>query len=147
MSLKDNIFNDIKEAMRARDKTRLSTLRLITSAIKQIEVDERRELNNDDIIAVLTRMIKQRKDSIGQYTTGNRSDLADKEQAEINIIQTYLPEQLTDDEINAMIKQAIADTGAESMKDMGKVMGKLKTQLQGRADMGQVSTKIKARLS
>lgn len=146
MSLKDTINNDVKAAMRAKEKERLSTLRLITSAIKQIEVDERKTLNDDDVIAVLTRMIKQRKDSIEQYTQGNRPDLAEKEQAEVQVIQTYLPEQLGDEEIDAMIDQAIADTGAQSMKDMGKVMGKLKGLLQGRADMGQVSGKIKARL-
>ncbi len=147
MSLKDTINNDVKEAMRAKDKERLSTLRLITSAIKQIEVDERKDLNDDDVIAILTKMVKQRKDSIDQYTKGDRPDLAEKEQAEVEIVQIYLPAQLSDEEIAAMIDQAIADTGAESMKDMGKVMGKLKGQLAGRADMGAVSGKIKAKLS
>jgi uncharacterized protein YqeY len=109
-------------------------------------VDERRELSDDDVIAVLTKMVKQRRESIEQFTKGNRQDLADKEQAELGIIQQYLPEQLSEEEIDQLIAQAITETGAESIKDMGKVMGKLKPQLQGRAEMGPVSAKIKAKL-
>lgn len=146
MSLKDNINGDVKKAMRARDKGKTATLRLILSEIKQIEVDERRALNDADVTAVLTRMVKQRRDSIAQYVSGNRPDLAEKEHAEIKIIQAYLPEQLSDAEIDTVIEQVVADTDAESMKDMGRVMSKLKVRLQGRADMGAVSDRVKVKL-
>ena len=132
--------------MKAKEKEKTATLRLITSAIKQIEVDERRELSDDDVIAVLTKMVKQRRESIEQFTKGNRNDLAEIEEAELVIIQEYLPEQLSEAEIDQMIAQAISETGAETIKDMGKVMGKLKPQLQGRAEMGPDSAKIKAKL-
>ncbi len=147
MNLKDSINSDVKKAMHARDKEKIATLRLAMSEIRQIEIDGRKELNDTDVITVLVRMIKQRRDSIAQYLNGSRPDLAEKEQAEINIIQAYLPEQLTDAEIDTIIAQAITDTGAESMKDMGRVMGKLKDQLQGRADMGTVSDRVKAKLN
>lgn len=147
MSLKDTINADVKDAMRAREKEKTMTLRLIMSAIKQIEVDERKELSDDDVIAVLSKMVKQRRESIEQYTKGNRIDLAEKEETELLLIQTYLPEPLGEEEIDAMIAQAISDTGAETIKDMGKVMGILKPQLLGRAEMGPVSGKIKAKLS
>lgn len=147
MSLKGTITDDVKSAMKAGEKDRLKVLRLITAAIKQVEVDERRELGDDDVLGILTKMVKQRRDSITQYTDGNRKDLADIEQAEIVIIETYLPEQLSDDEIAEIIDEAIASTGAEGMRDMGKVMGIVKSKVQGRADMGQVSGKVKARLS
>jgi uncharacterized protein YqeY len=146
MSLKETINNAVKTAMKAREKEKTATLRLITAAIKQIEVDERRELNDDDVIAILTKMVKQRRESIEQFTKGNRTDLADIEIAELDIIQDYLPEQLSEEEIDTMIAKAIADSGAETIKDMGKVMGILKPQLQGRAEMGPVSGKIKAKL-
>jgi len=146
MSLKDTINDAVKAAMKAKEKEKTATLRLITAAIKQIEVDERRELSDDDVIAVLTKMLKQRRESIEQFIKGNREDLADVEKAELEIIQVYLPEQLSEEEIDELIEKAIADTGAETIKDMGKVMGILKPQLQGRAEMGPVSGKIKARL-
>ena len=146
MSLKDTINDAVKTSMKAKDKDTTATLRLITSAIKQIEVDERRELSDDDVIAVLTKMVKQRRESIEQFTKGNRQDLADKEQAELDLIQQYLPEQLSEAEIDQLINQVISETGAETIKDMGKVMGKLKPQIQGKAEMGPVSAKIKAKL-
>ena len=146
MSLKGTITDDVKTAMKAGEKDRLKVLRLITAAIKQVEVDERKELADEDVLGILTKMVKQRRDSITQYTDGNRQDLADIEQAEIQIIETYLPEQLSEDEIGEIIDEAIASTGAEGMRDMGKVMGVVKSKVQGRADMGQVSGKVKARL-
>ena len=146
MSLKETINDAVKTAMKAKEKEKTATLRLITAAIKQIEVDERRELSDDDVITILTKMVKQRRESIEQFTKGNRTDLADIEIAELDIIQDYLPEQLSEEEIDALIEKAIADSGAETIKDMGKVMGILKPQLQGRAEMGPVSGKIKARL-
>ena len=146
MSLKETIVDAVKTAMKAREKQKTATLRLITSAIKQIEVDERRELSDDDVIAVLTKMVKQRRESIEQFTKGNRADLADIEVAELEIINVYLPEPLSDEAIDSLIEQAIVDSGAETIKDMGKVMGLLKPQLQGRAEMGPVSGKIKAKL-
>jgi hypothetical protein len=146
MSLKDTINDAVKVSIKAKDKETTATLRLITSSIKQIEVDERRELSDDDVIAVLTKMVKQRRESIESFTKGNRQDLADKEQAELEIIQQYLPEQLSEEEIDSLIDQVISETGAETIKDMGKVMGKLKPQIQGRAEMGPVSAKIKAKL-
>lgn len=147
MSLQGNITDDVKSAMKAGEKDRLKVLRLITAAIKQVEVDERRELGDEDVLAILVKMVKQRRDSITQYTDGNRQDLADIEQAEIEVIETYLPEQLSDDEIAEIIDEAIASTGAEGMRDMGKVMGIVKSKVQGRADMGQVSGRVKARLA
>ena len=145
--LKNRINEDVKSAMRSKDKERLGTLRLITAAIKQKEVDERIEVDDAAVLAVLDKMVKQRKDSIEQYTKAERPELADKEQAEIVIIQEYLPAQLSDAEIEQMIDEAMSVTGASSMQDMGKVMGQLKPRLQGRADMGAVSGKIKAKLS
>jgi uncharacterized protein YqeY len=145
--LKTRINEDVKSAMRSKDKQRLGTLRLITAALKQKEVDERIELDDAAVLAVLDKMVKQRKDSIEQYTKAERTDLADVEKAEITVIQEYLPAQLSDAEIDAMIDQAMSATGASSMQDMGKVMGQLKPKLQGRADMGAVSGKIKAKLS
>jgi uncharacterized protein YqeY len=140
------INDDVKAAMKAKDKPRLGVLRLITAAIKQREVDEQITLNDEQVLAVLEKMIKQRKDSITQYEKAGRDELAQQEAFEIGIIQDYMPEQLSDDEIDALIAEAISSSGAESMKDMGKVMGLLKPQLAGRADMGAVSAKIKAKL-
>lgn len=137
----------MKEAMRAKDKDRLGTIRLIQAAIKQREVDERIELDDSQVLAVLDKMVKQRRDSITQYRDAGREDLASKEEAELQVIQTYLPAPLGDDELNALIDQAIQASGASSMQDMGKVMGQLRAQVQGRADMGEVSQRIKARLN
>ena len=145
--LKNTINDDVKNAMRAKDKERLKTLRLITSAIKQIEVDSRTELDNDAVIAVLEKMLKQRKDSIEQFEKAGRDELAAIEKAEVLVIKEYMPEPLSDAEVNALIDEAISSTGAASMKDMGKVMGMLKAKLAGKADMGVVSGKIKAKLS
>ncbi len=147
MSLKLQITDDVKHAMRAKDKQKLSVLRLITAAIKQIEVDQRIELDDAHVITVLEKMLKQRKDSISQFEKAGRDDLKDIEVYEVSIIQTYMPEQLSESEIARMIDQAISDTGANSMKDMGKVMGQLKAKLSGRADMGQVSQIIKSKLN
>ena len=145
--LKPRIQDDIKTAMKAKDKDRLATLRLISAAIKQREVDERIELDDTQVLATLEKMIKQRRDSIAQYEQAGRAELAAKEQAEVQIIQTYMPESLSPEEISALIDEAIAETGAAAMKEMGKVMGVLKPKMQGRADMGAVSARIKARLS
>ncbi len=147
MSLKDRILQDVKDAMRARDKPRLATIRLITAAIKQQEVDERIELNDTQVLALLDKMCKQRRESISQFEKAARDDLIAQEESELALIQTYLPEQLGEDEITALIDTAMADTGASSIKDMGKVMGQLKPKLQGRADMGAVSALIKAKLA
>lgn len=146
MALKQQILDDIKTAMRAGDKDRLGVLRMLSAAIKQREVDERIELDDAQTLAVVEKMIKQRKESADQYTAGGRAELAEKELAEIEILKHYLPEQLSDAEIDALIEETIAATGASGIKDMGKVMGELKPRVQGRADMGEVSKKIKARL-
>jgi uncharacterized protein YqeY len=130
--------------MKSGDKPRLGVIRLILAAVKQIEVDERIELDDGRVLLVLDKMVKQRRESIRQYTDGNRTDLADVEAAEIVIIQTFLPQPLTEAEIDAMVAQAVADSGATSIKDMGKVMTLLKEPMQGRADMSVVSVKIKA---
>lgn len=144
--LKTQINDEVKNAMRAKDKDRLGVLRLITAAIKQREVDERIELNEDQVLEVLTKMLKQRKDSITQYADAGRDDLKAVEEAEVVIINEFMPAQLSDDEVDTLIAEAISATGAESMKDMGKVMGMLKPKLAGKADMGAVSAKIKAKL-
>ncbi len=147
MSLKDTLQQDMKAAMRAADKRRLGVIRLINAAIKQREVDERVELDDTQVIAVLDKMAKQRRESIEQYEKAGRPDLVEQENFELEVLKTYLPEQLSDADIDAMIEAAISATGAASMKDMGKIMGQLKDKLAGRADMGAVSGKIKARLS
>ncbi len=144
--LKDRLTADMKLAMKAREKQRLGSIRLALAAIKQIEVDERRDLSEDDVIAVITKMVKQRRDSIQQYTDAGRDELAAIEQAEIDILIDYLPQQLTESEISALLDQAIAETGASSMKDMGALMGALRPKVQGRADMQQVSKMVKSRL-
>lgn len=146
MSLKDRIQQDVKDAMRAKDKPRLATIRLITAAIKQREVDERIELDDEQVLVVLDKMVKQRRESIAQFEKAGRDDLIAQEASELELIQEYLPEQLGEDEINSLIEAAMEQTGASSIKDMGKVMGQLKPKLQGRADMGAVSALIKARL-
>jgi len=144
--LKARITDDMKSAMRAQDKQRLGTIRLILSACKQVEVDTREALDDNDVITILTRMIKQRRESIKQYETANRNDLIAQEQFEVDLIQTYLPEQLDDASIKAFVSEAITASGAESMRDMGKVMGLLKPKLQGKADMSLVSSLIKEHL-
>jgi uncharacterized protein YqeY len=144
--LKITITDAMKNAMRAKDKERLGTVRLILSEIKKVEVDERIDPDDSRIISIMDKMVKQRRESIKQYTDGGRPELADKEQAEIEVIQEFLPQPLTNAEIDAIIADAIASTGAASMQDMGKVMGAIKGQLTGRADMGAVSQKIKAAL-
>ncbi len=145
--LKERITADMKSAMRAKEKQRLQAIRLILAVIKQREVDERRELEEAGLIALLDKMAKQRRESIEQYRAADRPDLAEQEQFELEIIQGYLPEALGEEEIEALIEEAIATTGATSMRDMGKVMGELKPKLQGRADLAAVSGKVKARLS
>ena len=147
MSLKDTIADDMKTAMKAGDKDRLKVVRLILAAIKQVEVDTRAELDDPAVLGVLEKMVKQRRDSVEQYTKGGRSDLADIETAEIAVLETYLPEQLGDEEIDAIIDKVISDTGAESIRDMGKVMGAIKSKVAGQADMGVVGGKVKARLA
>lgn len=146
-ALKDRITADMKDAMRAKDKTRLATIRMLTSAIKQREVDERIELTDDDVIAIVEKLVKQRREAEQQYRAGGRDDLADAEAAEIEQLAVYLPEPLSDDELAALIDQAIADTGATSMRDMGQVMGELKPKVAGRADMSALSAAVKARLA
>ena len=145
-TLKERITEDMKAAMRAAEKERLSTIRMLQAAIKQREVDERITLDDSQVIAVLEKMVKQRKESIVQFEQGGRTDLADKEKSEIVLLQAYLPTQLADAEVDALIKDAIASTGAASVKDMGKVMGVVKGKAAGRADMGAVSARIKAAL-
>ncbi len=145
--LKQRINDNVKDAMRAKEKERLKTLRLITSAIKQIEVDKRIELDDDAVIAVLEKMLKQRKDSIEAFEKAGRDELVAIEIAEVAIIKEYMPEQMSDAEVDALIGEAITSTGATAMKDMGKVMGMLKARLAGKADMGAVSGKIKSRLT
>jgi uncharacterized protein YqeY len=146
-SLKDRITEDMKGAMRSGQKDTLATIRLILAAIKQREVDERIQLDDTQVLSVLEKMIKQRKESITQFEAGNRPDLVAKEAAEITVLQAYMPAQLSDAEIDSLIAEAFASTGAASIKDMGKVMGIVKAKAQGRADMGAVGARIKARLS
>ncbi|MDX1443808.1 MAG: GatB/YqeY domain-containing protein [Gammaproteobacteria bacterium] len=146
MSLKQKILDDIKAAMKAGEKDKLGVLRMLSAAVKQREVDERTELDDTQVLAVVEKMIKQRRESIKQYQDGGRDELAAKEEAEIAFLEPFLPEQLSDEEIDSLIDDAIKNTGAAEMRDMGKVMGQLKPQIQGKADMGSVSAKIKARL-
>lgn len=146
MPLKDRIIADMKDALRAGDKPRLGVIRLMLAAIKQREVDERIQLNDIQVLAVLDKMLKQRRESIAQFEKGQRADLVAQEQAEAAVIQSYLPAQLGEAELDKLIADAIQKSGAASMRDMGKVMGLVKPQVQGRADMGAVSTRIKAKL-
>lgn len=147
MSLKQAIQEDMKAAMKGGQKERLGTIRLIMAAIKQREVDERIELSDDEILKVLDKMLKQRRESIAQYAGAGRTDLADVEKAEVAVIQRYLPEALSPSEVDALIRQAMLETGASCMSDMGKVMSVVKPKLQGRADMAVVSAQIKAILN
>ncbi|MEX1032076.1 MAG: GatB/YqeY domain-containing protein [Cellvibrionaceae bacterium] len=146
-ALKDQITEAMKAAMKARDKPRLGVLRLILSECKRIEVDERIELSDERVLAILDKMTKQRRDSAKQYRDAGREELAEQEDYEISVIDEFLPEALSDDELAAIVDQAIADTGAEGPRDMGKVMGLVKPQIQGRADMGAASQMVKQKLS
>ncbi len=146
MTLKLTIMEDVKSAMRARDQKRLTALRLITSAIKQIEVDQRVDVDDQMVLTILNKMVKQRRESLEQYETYGRDDLAAQEQYELELLSVYLPEALSDDEVAALIKQALAATGATSIRDMGAVMNQLRGEVQGRADMKAVSSAVKAQL-
>ncbi len=147
MSLKDEINKEMKAAMKSRDKDRLKTIRLILSEIKRVEVDERIAVDDQRTLSILAKMIKQRRDSIAQYDSAGRTELSKIETDEITVINEFLPEALTDDEINNLIEKAISETGAESMKDMGRVMGIIRPQIQGRADAGEVSKRVKEALN
>lgn len=147
MSLKAQIQDDMKSAMKAGEKDRLKVVRLVLAAIKQIEVDKRIELSDADVLSVINKMVKQRRESISQFVQGARQDLADIEIAEIAVLDDYLPAQLSDAELDAMIDAAVIQCGAQSIKDMGKVMGIIKDKSEGRADMGVVGAKVKARLA
>ena len=145
--LKKRITDDMKSAMKAKDRQALKAVRMILEAIKQKEIDERIELNDAQVMTVIQKMVKQRKDSISQFSDAGRTDLVEIEEAELEIINNYMPEQLSDEEVESVVDRAINDSGANSMKDMGKLMGMLKAQLQGEADMSLVSQLIKSRLS
>ena len=147
MSLKARIIEDVKNAMRARQREQLAALRLLTAAIKQKEVDERIELNDEQVLAVLDKIVKQRRESLEQYRRAGRDDLADKEQFELDLIQTYMPEPLSAQELAELIRTTIAEVGASNIRDMGSVMSALRGQVQGRADMKAVSQAVKAQLA
>lgn len=147
MSLKQQITEDMKTAMRAKDTARLGAVRLLLAAMKQKEVDERVELGDADVLAIIDKMLKQRRDSITQYEAAGRQELADVEKFEISVLQTYMPQQMSEAEVATAIEQAVAASGAASVQDMGKVMAILKPQLAGRADLGKVSGQVKAALS
>ncbi len=147
MSLKQQITDDMKAAMRAKEAARLGAIRLLLAAMKQREVDERIELSDADVVAIIEKMLKQRRDSISQYEAANRHDLADVEKFEVGILQAYMPQQMDEAEIIAAIAEVVAATGAAGQQDMGKVMGAIKPKLAGRADMGKVSALIKAQLA
>jgi uncharacterized protein len=145
-TLRDKINDDMKAAMKARDSEKLNAIRLLTAEIKRREVDERIEMTDDIVLAIIEKMLKQRKDSIEQFTAGNRMDLVAKEQFEVNVLQVYMPAQLTDAELAAILDAVIAEVGATSAKDMGRVMNTLRPKVAGRADMGKLSGVVKARL-
>ncbi len=147
MTLKEQITEDMKTAMRAKDSERLGTIRLLLAALKQKEVDERIELDDAMVVAIVDKLVKQRKDSVTAFTQGGRTDLADKEAAEIKVLEVYLPQRMSGDEVTAAVKAIVAELGAKGPGDMGKVMGAVKAQLAGKADMGQVSAAVKAALS
>lgn len=147
MTLKEKLQDQQKVAMRAKDKIRLGAIRMLMAEIKQREIDNRIELSDEDVIGVITKMVKQRKDSISQFEAADRQDLADKESEELSVLNEFLPQPLTEEEVDSIIAAALVSTGAQGMQDMGKVMAAIKSQIQGRADMGQVSGKIKASLS
>tara|TARA_R100001143_G_C3348847_1_gene128355 strand:+ start:1101 stop:1553 length:453 start_codon:yes stop_codon:yes gene_type:complete len=145
-SLKNRISDAMKDAMRAKDKARLGAIRLMLADLKKVEIDERIEVDNARVVTILDKMVKQRRDSIQQYEAAERQELADREQAEIEVIQEFLPKALDEDELRSIVDEAINNSGAASMQDMGKVMGLVKPQVTGRADMGQVSALVKSRL-
>ena len=147
MALIDQLKEEQKVSMKAKDKLRLGTIRLALSAIKQREVDERITLSDNDIVAILTKMVKQRRDSVSQFESANRQDLADAEKAEITVLEEFMPQPLSDQEVTALIESAISNSGAAGMQDMGKVMAVLKPQIQGRADMGKVSGLVRSKLA
>jgi uncharacterized protein len=147
MTLRERINDDMKTAMKARDSEKLGAIRLLQSALKQKEVDERVEITDDLVLGVIEKMLKQRKDSIEQYTAGNRMDLVAKEQFEVGVLQVYMPAQMTDAELAKILDEVVAETGASGAKDMGKVMNALRPKVAGRADMGKLSGVVKARLS
>jgi len=147
MSLKDRVSEDMKAALRAKETARLSALRLLLAAIKQREVDERKTLEDAEVVAVIEKMLKQRRDSIQQFEAAQRQDLADTEKFEVSVLQSYMPRALSDAEVEAAVAKAIADSGAAGPQDMGKVMAILKPALAGRADMGKVSARVKASLA
>ncbi|WP_404364448.1 GatB/YqeY domain-containing protein [Marinobacter sp.] len=146
-SLKEQLSSAVKDAMRSKDKLRLVTLRMAQAAVKQIEIDERRELDDEEVIKVLDKMLKQRRDAASQYDAAGREDLADKERAEMVIIEEFMPEALTEDDLDALIRLAIRSTDAKGMQDMGRVMNELRPQVQGRVDMGHLSKKVRAALA
>ena len=146
MALRETILGDIKTVMKSGDKPRLATLRLLSAAIKQWEIDERIELDDQQVLVVLDKMVKQRRESIRHYSAAGRTSLVEQEEYEISVLQTYLPEPLSDAEIDTLLDAAIADSGAQSLADMGKVMAVLKPLVQGRADMGALSQRVKSRL-
>lgn len=147
MSLKDQLFADMKSAMKSGDKDRLKVVRLMLADIKRVEVDSRKDVDDAQVLSILDKAVKQRRDSIEQFDKGDRADLSAIEQAELEVIQTYLPEQLGEDELSALVDEIIATTGAESIRDMGKVMGAIKAQAAGKADMGVVGAMVKGRLA
>ena len=147
MTLREKIFDDMKAAMKARETEKLGAIRLLQAALKQKEVDERIELTDDIVLAIIEKMLKQRKDSIEQFTTGNRLDLVAKEKFEVGVLSVYLPQQLSEAEVLAILDGVIAETGATSAKDMGKVMNALRPKVAGRADMGELSGMVKSRLA
>lgn len=142
-SLKDQLSNAVKNAMRNRDRTRLGTLRMAQSAIKQIEIDERRDLNDEDVLKVLDKMLKQRRDAAAQYDDAGRQELGDQERAEMVVIEEFMPSALSEDDLDALIRTTISSTGAQGMQDMGRVMNELKPQVLGRVDMGHLSKKVR----
>ncbi len=146
-SLKDQLNSAVKNAMREKDKARLVTLRMAQAAVKQIEIDERRELADEDVLKVLEKMLKQRRDAASQYDDAGRTELADKERAEMGILEEFMPAALTEDDLEALIRSSINATGAQGMQDMGKVMNDLRPQVLGRVDMAQLSKKVKAALA
>jgi uncharacterized protein YqeY len=147
MSLKTQLVEDMKSAMKAGEKDRLKVVRLLLADIKRVEVDTRKDLDDATLLGIIEKAVKQRRDSIEQFTKGGRDDLADIEKAELEVIEAYLPEQLSEDELNALVSEVIAATGAESVRDMGKVMGAIKAKAAGKADMGAVGALVKARLA
>ncbi|MCC4799058.1 GatB/YqeY domain-containing protein [Enterovibrio norvegicus] len=147
MELISRIKSEQIVAMKAKDKPRLGTIRLVISAVRQQEIDGQKTLNDEEVLAVLVKMVKQRRDSVSQYQSAGRDDLADVELAEISVLDEFMPQPLSDDEVDAMVKEAIAASGASSMQDMGKIMAILKPQVQGRADMGKISQLVKANLA